>query len=149
MSIHSPPKSDLTEFVTTNGDAMPTLKRKPMQGFTLIELIVVISIIGLLLTIAVPRYFSSIDRGKEVVQQQNLYSLRDAIDKFFGDTGRYPDTLEELVNKRYLRSVPLDPLTERSDWITLPPPDQNITGVYDIKSAMSKEGATDASKNIP
>ncbi len=115
----------------------------------MIELIVVISIIGLLLTIAVPRYFSSIDRGKEVVQEQNLYSLRDAIDKFFGDTGRYPDSLDELVTKRYLRSVPLDPLTERSDWITMPAPDQNTTGVYDIKSAYNKQGGSDASKTQP
>ena len=132
----------------TNGDTMLIQQKKLHRGFTLIELIVVISIIGLLLTIAIPRYFSSIERGKEVVQQQNIYSLRDAIDKFFGDTGRYPETLEELVSKRYLRSVPLDPLTERSDWITVPPPDQNTSGVYDVKSVLNKQEAADASNKL-
>ncbi|MFC5521987.1 type II secretion system protein [Polaromonas jejuensis] len=124
-------------------------KRRPHNGFTLIELVVVISIIGLLLSLAAPRYFASIERGKEAVQQQNLYSLRDAIDKFFGDTGRYPENLEELVVKRYLRSVPVDPMTEHRDWIALPPPDQNLAGVYDIKSAMNKEANSDASKTLP
>ena len=119
------------------------------HGFTLIELVVVISIIGLLLSLAAPRYFASIEHGKETVQRQNIYSLRDAIDKFFGDTGRYPENLEELVTRRYLRSVPTDPLTEHSDWIALPPPDQNLAGVYDIKSAWSKEENRDVSKKLP
>ncbi len=118
------------------------------RGFTLIELVVVISIIGLLLSLAAPRYFASIERSKEAVQQQNIHALRDAIDKFFGDTGRYPESLEELVGKRYLRSVPVDPLTERSDWIALPPPDPNLTGVYDIRSAMNRQENRDASKTL-
>lgn len=133
----------------TNGDAMLRSKQRSHRGFTLIELVVVISIIGLLLTLATPRYFASIERGKEAVQQQNIYSLRDAIDKFFGDNGRYPESLDELVTKRYLRSVPLDPFTSHSDWIPLPPPDEKLTGVYDIKSAMIKEGTRNASNTLP
>lgn len=124
----------------TNGNAMLNTHQRSHCGFTLIELVVVISIVGLLLTLAAPRYFASIERGKSAVQQQNIYSLRDAIDKFLGDIGRYPENLDELVAKRYLRSVPLDPFTLHSDWIPLPPPDENLTGVYDIKSAMIKEG---------
>ena len=133
----------------TNGDPMAKPRQHTLRGFTLIELVVVISIIGLLLSLAAPRYFASIERGKEAVQRQNMYSLRDALDKFFGDTGRYPESLEELVTARYLRSVPMDPFTEQVDWIALPPPDPSLSGVYDIKSAMNKEGSSDASKTLP
>jgi general secretion pathway protein G len=133
----------------TNGEPMKKSKKRTHRGFTLIELIVVISILGLLLTIAAPRYFASIERGKEAVQQQNIYAMRDALDKFFGDNGHYPDSLEELVSKRYLRSVPLDPFTEQGDWIVLPPSDPNLSGVYDVKSAMNREASSDASKTLP
>lgn len=91
-------------------------------GFTLIELIVVITLISLLLTLAVPRYFASIDKGRKTVQLQNLLTIRDSIDKFFADTGRYPESLSELVTRRYLRAMPVDPVTEKSDWIIVPPP---------------------------
>lgn len=104
------------------------------HGFTLIELVIVMATIGLLLTLAVPRYFHTIDRGKQSVQQQNLVTLRDAIDKFFGDQARYPETLNELVERKYLRSVPIDPLTQLPDWIVIAPRD-NTTGVYDVRSA--------------
>jgi general secretion pathway protein G len=103
------------------------------RGFTLIELIVVMSIIALLLTLALPRYFHSLDNGRIMVQRQNIATLRDAIDKFFGDQGRYPDTLDELVTKRYLREVPLDPLTERRDWATVAPQDTTQGAVYDVR----------------
>ena len=106
----------------------------------------VISIIGLLLSLAAPRYFASIERGKEAVLQENIYSTRDAIDKFFGDIGRYPETLDELVARRYLRAVPVDPFTQRSDWTIVLPPDDNLAGVYDIKSARGKGDNPDANK---
>ncbi len=106
------------------------------QGFTLIELVVVLAVIALLLTLALPRYFNSIDQGKFKVQQQNIASLRDAIDKFYGDQGRYPENLDELVTKRYLRSVPFDPVTEKTDWVAIAPTsDAGQTGVYDVRSA--------------
>ncbi|AKU22006.1 type II secretion system protein [Massilia sp. NR 4-1] len=105
------------------------------RGFTLIELLVVLGIIALLLTLAVPRYFPSVDRTKETVLSDNLRNTRLVIDQFYGDTGRYPDSLEQLVEKKYLRSMPIDPITETSDsWIVVPPDDGSKGGVADIKS---------------
>lgn len=82
-------------------------KRKRARGFTLIELVIVMAIIALLLTLAAPRYFSSLERSKETVLRSNLAAMRDALDKFYSDTGKYPDTLEVLVEKKYLRSMPV------------------------------------------
>ena len=105
------------------------------NGFTLIELLTVMTIIAVLLTIAVPRYFASIDRSKEVTLRQDLNVMRDAIDKFYGDTGALPETLEELVTKKYLRAIPVDPMTESAaTWQIVPPPDPKKTGVHDVKS---------------
>lgn len=110
------------------------------RGFTLIELTVVLALIALLLTIAGPRYFHTLDNGRLSVQRQNIAALRDAIDKFHGDQGRYPDTLDELVQKRYLRAIPVDPVTERSDWTVVPPQDSLAGGVYDVRSAAKTPG---------
>jgi len=114
------------------------------HGFTLIELMVVMVLIALLLTLAVPRYFGTIDTGKQRVQLQNISAIRDAIDKYYGDVGKYPETLQDLVDKKYLRSIPLDPITGKTDWVSIPPTDPNLTGVYDIRSAKAPEGGTNA-----
>jgi len=105
------------------------------KGFTLIELLVVLGIIALLLTLAVPRYFPSVDKTRETILGDNLRSMRLVIDQYYGDTGRYPDSLDQLVEKKYLRSVPLDPITEKADsWIVVPPEDVTKGGVSDVKS---------------
>ena len=115
--------------------------RTGRNGFTLIELMVVMVLIALLLTIAVPRYFSTIDTGKASVQRQNISATRDAIDKYYGDVGKYPETLQDLVDKKYLRSVPVDPITGLPNWT-----DPNLTGVYDIRSSVKPpDGGTNAS----
>lgn len=112
----------------------------PLSGFTLIELLVVMAIVALLLTLALPRYFQSIDASKETVLVENLRVARDAIDKFYSDTGRYPDSLEELVEKKYLRSMPYDPVVESSErWQITAPPGDLKGNVYDLRSAA--EGA--------
>lgn len=104
-------------------------------GFTLIELMVVMAIIATLLTLALPRYFDSIQKAKEAVLRENLASLRNAIDKYYGDTASYPQALNDLVTKKYLRSLPPDPITEtNSSWITNAPKDADQDGVYDVKS---------------
>ncbi len=79
------------------------------RGFTMIEMLVVMAIIAVLLTIALPKYFQDENRAKEAVLMENLHTTREVIDKFFADTGRYPESLSELVEKRYLRSMPLRP----------------------------------------
>ncbi|AYQ30584.1 prepilin-type N-terminal cleavage/methylation domain-containing protein [Polaromonas sp. SP1] len=103
-------------------------------GFTLIELLVVFSILALLLTLATPRYFNALDGGKEKVQAQNLATLRDAIDKFRADQGKYPAQLQEVVDKRYLREIPLDPVSGSRVWETLPVPNSSEPGIYDVRA---------------
>jgi len=105
------------------------------NGFTLIELLVVMAIIAILLTIAVPRYFHSLERSKESVLHQNLALTRQALDKFYSDNGKYPDSLDDLVVKKYLRSLPYDPITESSTtWLIIAPDTADKGAVYDIKS---------------
>ncbi|MES2757482.1 MAG: type II secretion system protein [Pseudomonadota bacterium] len=105
------------------------------RGFTLIELLVVLGIVALLLTLAVPRFFPSIDSAKETILADNLRNTRAVIDQFYSDTGRYPDSLEQLVEKKYLRALPLDPVAESTvSWIVVPPDDGAKGGVYSIKS---------------
>ncbi|UCF76215.1 MAG: prepilin-type N-terminal cleavage/methylation domain-containing protein [Betaproteobacteria bacterium] len=108
--------------------------RRP-SGFTLIELLVVLAIIGLLLSIAAPRYFRSITTAEEAVLRENLTLMRDALDKHYSDTGRYPGTLEELATKKYLRRIPSDPITRsQTTWVIVPPRDPEKGGVYDVRS---------------
>jgi general secretion pathway protein G len=117
---------------------------KSGTGFTLIELIVVLTIISLLLTIAAPHYFQSVQRSKESALKQNLATLRDAIDKFYSDQGKYPDALADLTAKRYLRALPQDPLTQSVEtWVTLmPPADASVPGqVYDVRSGAEGKAA--------
>ncbi len=105
------------------------------SGFTLIELLIVMAIIATLLSIAVPRYFGSLESSKEAALKQSLSVMRDALDKHYGDTGQYPDSLQQLVDKRYLRGVPVDPITERSEtWLILPPPPGAGGVVGDVRS---------------
>lgn len=111
------------------------------RGFTLIELLVVMAIIATLLSIAAPRYFAHVERAKEATLKESLHVMRDAIDKFRADSGKYPATLEELVEKKYLRAVPVDPVTETSgDWQVVQPPDEAEEGVFDVRSGA--EGKT-------
>jgi len=108
---------------------------RPRSGFTLIELLVVMAIIAVLLTLAVPRYFGSLDKSKEAVLREDLYQLRDAIGKYYGDKGKYPESLEALAAEKYLRKVPVDPLTESaSTWVVVAPDDPQKGGVYDVRS---------------
>ncbi len=108
--------------------------RRSRLGFTLMELVVVMTLIGLLLTVALPRYLDALDRGKEKVLERNLTLMREAIDRYYGDTGRYPDRLEDLVAKRYLRAIPPDPFIEAPTWVVVAPSDLTLGGVIDVDS---------------
>lgn len=110
-----------------------------VAGFTLIELIVVMAIVALLVSIAAPRYLRSVDRAKDNALRTSLNVMRDALDQFAADKGRYPDSLAELVEARYLRSVPTDPWTgSASTWVVVIPFDPTIKGkVYDVRSGMA------------
>lgn len=118
---------------------------KRSTGFTLIELLVVMAIIAALMTLAAPRYFTSLESSKETALQHSLMVMREALDRYYGDTGRYPDSLEQLVEQRYLRHLPLDPITERRDlWRVLPPPDGAEGAVGDVHSSaegQAKDGS--------
>lgn len=105
------------------------------RGFTLIELLVVLAIVATLLALSLPRYSQSVDVARERVLVENLRTTRDAIDKFYADTRRYPESLEELVERRYLRAMPIDPMLEsHKEWRILPPPSDKNGQVGDIRS---------------
>ncbi|MCB1907062.1 MAG: prepilin-type N-terminal cleavage/methylation domain-containing protein [Rhodocyclaceae bacterium] len=114
---------------------------KIRRGFTLIEMLVVMVVIAMLLTIATPRYLHSVDRARENVLRENLLLMRDALDKHFADHGRYPDALVQLVERRYLRAVPVDPLTDSAEtWLLVAPQRADLGVVYDVRSGA--EGTT-------
>jgi len=123
--------------------ASPTSAGK-QAGFTFVELMVVLAIIAMLVSIALPRYFDGLQRAREAVLREDLSVMRKAIDHYFQDKGVYPASLDELVNQRYLHAIPPDPITDRPDtWQIVLPPDFSMR-VYDLHSG-SQEVATDGS----
>lgn len=107
------------------------------RGFTLIELMVVLAIVSLLVALAAPRYFQSVEMAKEASLKTSLKVMRDAIDQFAADKGRYPDALLELEAARYLRGVPEDPVTgSRDTWELVAPPAHSVLAgrVADVRS---------------
>lgn len=109
-------------------------------GFTLIELLIVMAIIGTLLSIAVPRYFHSLARARETVLLQDLAILREALDKYYADRGVYPESLNLLVDKSYVRAVPVDPFTKTAEsWTLVQSEDPDHAGIRDIHSGASDQ----------
>jgi len=105
------------------------------RGFTLIELMVVMAIVATLLTLALPRYFGSLDKSKEAVLKENLFQMREAISRYYADKGKYPESLDGLATEKYLRKVPLDPITESAaTWLLVQPEDPQKSGVVDVRS---------------
>ena len=116
------------------------------NGFTLIEILVVLAIIATLLSLVTPRYFDSMNRSKEKILKNDLIVIREAIDKYYSDKNAYPDSLEDLVQYKYLRDMPVDPMTDSSlTWLFSPPLDIEAKGtIYDIHSG-SQDVASDGS----
>ncbi len=123
----------MTQPLTGQGTGIGEVKGSP--GFTLIELMIVVSIVGILATIALPMYQHSVIRAKEAVLKEDLFQMREAIDQYYADHGEFPPTLSTLVEKRYLRTIPVDPFTDSSEtWIEVPPDDPELGGVFDVHS---------------
>lgn len=117
-------------------------------GFTLVELLVVMSILAMLLSLALPRYFSGLERAKEQALKQQLVTTRKALQEFYADIGKYPDSLQELVDKHYLDKLPWDPIVERNDAWLITPPEISLSGkVYNLHSAAAGQ-ASDQSEYI-
>lgn len=112
---------------------------KTKRGFTIVELLVVLSVIALLLSIVTPRYLNKIEEGKEIALRQNLSVIRKSIDQYYSDQGEYPDQLSQLVEKHYLRAIPLDPISEKHEWDIVK--EKQIGGIYDIKSTSQQIGS--------
>jgi len=108
-------------------------------GFTLIELLVVMAVLAVLASLVAPRYMGKVDTARETVLRQDLVGLRTAIDQFYRDKARYPETLNELVTQRYIRAIPVDPITDRVDsWQVVPPKDDS-KAVFDVKSGATQK----------
>jgi len=111
------------------------MSARQRSGFTLIELIVVLAIIATLIAIALPRYQGSVENAKVVALQGNLRALRDSIDRYHDDKARYPALLQDLVDAHYLKSIPVDPLTDSAKtWVPVEETVDNEAGVVDVHS---------------
>ena len=114
---------------------------KNKKGFTLLEIMIVVSIVGILVTMALPNMQRYVIRARETSLRNSLFVFRDVIDQYYADHGKYPETLEKLVEEKYIRTIPKDPFTRsKNTWVIIPPPEGEGTGVYDVHSGSDLVG---------
>lgn len=122
--------------------------RRGGGGFTLIEILIVVTIIGILVTLAQPSFHRAVTAAREAALKENLFIFRDVIDQFYADHTKYPESLSELVDKGYIRRIPKDPITDSADtWLLVPATDDQgqPVGIYDVRSG-SDRTAQDGSR---
>lgn len=118
------------------------MARQRERGYTLIEIIIVFTMIGILVGLALPEYKNAVRKGKEAALKEDLFQFRKLIDQYFSDKGHYPASLQALVDESYLRKIPADPITTMTDWneVREEPSAEEIEpgmtfGIVDIKSS--------------
>src|SRR5215475_7889439 len=123
---------------------MRSKSKQHSRGFTLLELIIVMSIMAILISIAVPNFRTSIRQSREAVLRQNLFTLRDLISQYTLDKQKAPQSLDDLVQAGYLKQIPRDPMTDQTDWVTEQEPEDTVMspdeqqdqgGIDDVHSA--------------
>lgn len=140
-----PPRSDSGLGTRDSGLVNPAARRRRAAGFTLIELMIVVTIVGILATISQPMFRSAVVQAREAALRENLYVLRDAIDKYYADNDKYPENLMDLVDRRYIRKMPKDPITGSTEtWQVVQFTDEKtpqLTGIMDVKSGSDVTGS--------
>lgn len=140
----------MSSLATKFGSPKSRSKKDWSRGFTLLELIIVISIIAILVSIAVPNFTTTIKLSREAVLRQNLFTLRDVISQYELDKQKYPQSLDDLHTAGYLKIIPTDPITGQADWVpeqasedTIMSPDQQSGegGIDDVHSASALVGS--------
>jgi general secretion pathway protein G len=129
------------------GAAMNRRSRKDQRGFSLLELMIAMFILIILISVALPTYQRSIQHAKETVLKENLWQMRKSIDQYHSDKGKLPQTVSELVDGKYLREMPVDPITEKAEWdeimgddTTSPEAEQGMTDVKSLAEGSDSEG---------
>ena len=134
------------KYLLTKSPTVARLQRR--SGFTIIELLVVMAVLAVLAAMVMPRYMDKVETARETVLRQDLQGLRQAIDQFYRDQSRYPENLQELVTKRYIRAIPVDPVTDKAETWVATPSKEGIPGVFDVHSGSplkARDGSSYAS----
>ena len=118
---------------------------KGKRGFTLLELMIVVAIIGILATLAQPMFKTAVLKSREAALKEDLFNIRNVLDQYFADQGKYPDSLQDLVTKGYMRGIPVDPFTGSNDswkldFYVSESSEENSGGIYDVHSASTQVG---------